>query len=233
MSARGIARSVVRWSAAGAGLASAVYAAYVAVTWTRYGHPAAPEAAEADELLDRFMPVYDVVERHHIEVRAPAATTLAAARDQELTSVPIIRAIFRGRELLLGATPDTRIRPEALLAEVQSLGWLILADTPGEVVVGAVTRPWEADAVFRPVPAADYPAFDEPGYVKIVWTLRADPLDAKRSLFLTETRAGATDAFARRRFRCYWSFLSPGIVLIRRLMLRPVKAEAERRAARL
>ena len=49
-------------------------------------------------------------------------------------------------------------------------------------------------------------------------------------MFRTETRAVATDAAARAKFRRYWSFLSPGIVLIRWLMLGPVKAEAERRA---
>jgi hypothetical protein len=50
------------------------------------------------------------------------------------------------------------------------------------------------------------------------------------SIFRTETRAVATDPVARLRFRRYWSFLSPGIILIRRAMLAPVRAEAERRA---
>jgi hypothetical protein len=49
-------------------------------------------------------------------------------------------------------------------------------------------------------------------------------------MFRTETRALATDAEARRRFRRYWAAFSPGIILIRRAMLRPVRHEAERRA---
>jgi hypothetical protein len=99
------------------------------------------------------------------------------------------------------------------------------------VVVGAVTRPWEPNVTFRPIPPDEFAAFAEPGYVKIVWTLRADPVDAYRSIFRTETRVIATDAVARTKFRRYWSFLSPGIILIRRLSLRPLKADAERRAA--
>jgi hypothetical protein len=67
--------------------------------------------------------------------------------------------------------------------------------------------------------------------VKIVWTLRADPAGADKSVVRHETRAVATDAIARRKFRTYWSFLSPGIILIRRVALRLVKREAERRAA--
>jgi hypothetical protein len=62
-------------------------------------------------------------------------------------------------------------------------------------------------------------------------TLRADPAGADQSVVRHETRAVATDAIARRKFRTYWSFLSPGIILIRRVALRLVKGEAERRAA--
>jgi hypothetical protein len=39
-----------------------------------------------------------------------------------------------------------------------------------------------------------------------------------------------TDLAARAKFRRYWSFLSPGIILIRWISLAPLKAEAERRA---
>ncbi|HEY8549296.1 MAG TPA: hypothetical protein VIL35_05010 [Vicinamibacterales bacterium] len=77
------------------------------------------------------------------------------------------------------------------------------------------------------IPAEDFAAFDEPDYVKIVWTLRADPVGDEASVFRTETRAVATDEGARTKFRTYWSFLSPGIWMIRRLSLKPLKARAE------
>ena len=231
MTAQSFLRSSVRWSSAGAGLAATTYAAYVAWTWSHYGHPSPPRNDAQDDLLDRFMPVYDVVERHHIHVDAPARLTLAVAREIDLSNSPIIRAIFKGRELILGATPDARPRPRGLLAEVQSLGWVVLAEVADhEVVVGAVTRPWEANVTFRSIPAADFAAFSEPDYVKIVWTLRADTTGASSSMFSTETRAVATDAAARSKFRPYWAFLSPGIFLIRQAMLRPVKTQAERQA---
>jgi hypothetical protein len=117
------------------------------------------------------------------------------------------------------------------VAEMQSLGWGVLADVPGrEVVVGAVTRPWEANVTFRALPPDQFAAFREPGYVKIAWTLRAEPISTTESLFFTETRTIATDHTARAKFRRYWSFLSPGIIVIRWAMLGPLKSEAERRA---
>ena len=96
--------------------------------------------------------------------------------------------------------------------------------------MGAVTQPWMADVVFRAVPPERFADFDEPDYVKIVWTLRADPIGDAESVFRTETRVATTDPTARAKFRRYWSFASPGIILIRWMSLRPLKAEAERRA---
>lgn len=212
----------------GIGCAAALcgYAAYVAYAFGRYGHPHAPSAQDQDGLLDRFIPVYDVVERHHVTVDAPADRVLEAAGRQELLRLPVVRTIFRAREVLLGATPDRADRPRGLLAETASLGWLVLAEIPGrEIVVGAVTRPWEANVTFRGIPPESFAAFTEPGYVKIVWTLRADPVGPDRAIFRTETRAVATDAFARRQFRRYWSFLSPGIIGIRWLAAAHLKRE--------
>jgi hypothetical protein len=220
--------------AAGAGLAAAVYGTYVGVTWYRYGDAPPPRPEEQDPFLDRFMPSYEVVERHHIRVAAPAAVTLAVAREMDLQASSIVRTIIRARELILGATPDDRPRPRGLFDEVRSLGWGVLAEVPDrEVVVGAVTKPWEANVSFRSLPPEQFAAFAEPGYVKIAWTVRADPIGTTASVFRTETRALATDPTARHRFRRYWAFLSPGIVAIRWALLRPVKLEAERRGGTL
>jgi hypothetical protein len=235
MTCRRYRRTAARSAVMVVGGAAAAYATCVAAAWLRYGRARPPTAAEADPLLDRFMPQYDVVDRHHVAVAAPAAVVLAAAGDMDLRRSPLVQAIFRAREIVLGATPERRRRGRGpgLLAEMQSIGWQVLAEIPGrEVIAGAVTRPWEADVTFRPIPPEAFAGFDEPGYVKIVWTLRADPAGVNAAIFRTETRAAVTDAAARRRFRRYWSFFSPGIRSIRWLLLAPLKAEAERRAWR-
>ena len=231
MRTRTAARSAVRVIGAVGGLAAGAYVTTVVRSWVRYGR-VGRAGQESDELLDRFLPDYEVVERQQIRVRAPAAITLAAAREQDLVASPAIRSIFRARELILGATPDERSQPCGLIRQVQSLGWLVLAErTDREIVVGAVTRPWEPNVTFRGVSPEKFAAFDEPDYVKIVWNLRADPLGGCESLFRTDTRAAATDAAARAKFRWYWSFFSPGIRLIRWLSLGPLKRDAEARAS--
>jgi len=231
MTTRPLFHSAARLGSMVTAIAAAGYATCVACAWRGYGKPALPKSHERDDLLDRFMPVYDVVERHRIFVAAPAATVLAAAKDQDLMQSGLTRAIFKTRELVLGASPDGTTPPRGLLATVLSMGWGILAEQPErEIVVGAVTRPWEANVTFRSLPPEQFVAYDEPGDVKIVWTLRVRPIGEHHALFMTETRAVATDPTARRRFRRYWAFVSPGIAAIRWLSLRPVKREAERRA---
>lgn len=215
--------------AAGAGLAAASYATYVAATWIRYGRPRRARGEGADPLLDSLMPGYEVCERHRIAVDAPAGMTLAAARDIDPEDSRIIRAIFKARERIFRGKKDDSARPRGMFEGMKAIGWGVLAESPHEIVMGAVTKPWQANPVFRPLPPDEFVAFAEPDHVKIVWTLRADPQPDGRSVFRTETRAVATDAGARRKFRLYWALLSPGIILIRAAMLPVVKAEAERR----
>jgi hypothetical protein len=221
-----------RWVAGGGALAAACYLAYVAYAWMRYG---AVEPSirpdEHDPLLDRYMPVYEVAERHQIRVKAPSAVTFQTATEMDLEKSPIVRMIFKGREWIMGSRPAPEAATDALITQMRAIGWGVLAEVPGrEIVMGAVTQPWKADVVFRSLPPEDFAAFQDPDYVKIVWTLRADPIGPSDSVFRTETRAVATDPTARRKFRRYWSFLSPGIIVIRWAMLGPLKADAERRA---
>lgn len=215
----------------GAGLAGA-YGAYAVAAWYRYGRTARNHDAEGHgALLDAFIPEYEVAERHNIRVDAPAAITLAAACDLDLMRSPVIRGLFAARALAMRARPETPPPPPGLLAQLNAMGWVMLAETAGhEMVFGTVTRPWEPNVVFRPIPAAQFAAFGEPYYVKIAFTVRADPLDPERTMLFTETRVATTDVRARRLFRRYWAAVSAGIVMIRLIMLRLTKTDAERRA---
>ena len=204
---------------------------YVATRWLRYGHvrrgPGPPT------LLDRFLPECEVLERHETRVAAPANVTFAAAREMKLMDSVVVRAIFRARELLMRspveAPPEER-PPQSFIDEVLSIGWGVLAEEPGcEIVLGAVTQPWESEVKFRALPPDEFAAFDEPRFTKIAWTIRAEPLGLETSRFYTETRVATTDREARKRFRRYWTLVSPGVRLIRRESLRLVRADAEHR----
>ena len=217
--------------AVAAGLAVAAYAGYAATTWYRYGHPEPRAIGEArDPLVDRFMTAYDVAERHRVRVEAPADVAFKAATEMSFQHSAIVRGIFKAREWIGGGHATREAELPAFLSQMRAIGWGTLAEVPGrEIVMGAVTQPWLADVVFQPLAPDEFIAFHQPGYVKIVWTLRADPDGAAASIFRTETRVVTTDPSARAKFRRYWWFASPGIIVIRWASLDVVKSEAERR----
>ena len=233
MGSKSLIRSATGLVAGTAGLAAAAYGATAVAAWLRYGRHTEPRDDERDSLLDAFMPRYEVVERHQIEIAAPADIVMAAARDMDIAGSRLVKAIFRAREIAMGASPAEPRKPRGLVEETLALGWGVLADVPGrEIVVGAVTKPWEGNVKFIALLPDRFASFADPGFVKIAWTIRADSVGPAASIFRTETRVVATDAQARSRFRRYWSFTSPGIWLIRWMSLGPLKAEAERRAAK-
>lgn len=220
-------RKTVGVMGAGAGAVALLGVGYAGFTWYRYGKVA--RGGPRNPLVDRFIPKYEVREVHQTRVAAPVDVTFGVAHDLDLRESTIVRAIFTGRELLMGGKGSKREHPPGFLAEVLAQGWRILAEEPGrELVFGAVTQPWKADVEFRGLAPEEFAAFREPGYAKIVWTIAVKSLGEKASVFSTETRVATTDAESRSQFRRYWSVFSPGILLIRYESLRLVRREAER-----
>jgi hypothetical protein len=180
--------------------------------------------------LDSFIPEPDVRERFEKTIQAPAALVMEAACNVDLQSLPLVRMILRLRELLLRASAPAPRVPQGLLAETRNLGWGVLAETPGRLIVcGAVCQPWLADVVFTPLPPGRFRSYAGAEKVKIAWTLEAVPIGTETTRFGHETRAVATDAEARRRFHRYWRWARFGIVAIRWLLLPAIRREAERR----
>lgn len=221
---------VLAGAAIGAGLVA--FAGYYAVKWVRYGQ-VDPGRHPGDTLIDQFIPHPEVDEYHSIDVAAPGPATLEVAKGLDLQSALLIKSIFflRAVPALLRGEP---FRPEGsrgILDETLGQGFGVLAEDAGsEIVIGAYCRPWLVDVVFRPLPPEEFAAFDEPDCVKIAVSLAAEPLGAESSRFVTRTRAVATDAEARRKFRRYWSRMSAGIILIRWFFLPLLKRQVERRS---
>ncbi len=219
-------RKTVGVMGAGAGAVAMLGVGYAGFTWYRYGKVA--RGGPRNPLVDRFIPKYEVREVHQTRVAAPADVTFGVAYDLDLRRSTIVRAIFTGRELLMGGERSRREHAPGFLDEVLDQGWRVLAEEPGRaLVIGAVTQPWKAEVEFRGLAPEEFAAFKEPGYAKIVWTLGVKPLGEKASVFSTETRVATTDPESRSLFRRYWSVFSPGILLIRYETLRLVRREAE------
>lgn len=227
---QGRLRRVARLAAMGALAVAGAYLLHATAAWLRYDHLPASSDVRVERTIDRYMPVYEVREVHETRVAAPAASVFASACTMDLYDSRVVRALFDGRELLmLRRRPSAHVR-QPFLHEMTTIGWgLLSASTGREVVYGAVTKPWEGAVRFRAIPATEFADFREPGYARIVWSITVEPDGPAASRVRTETRVATTDATSRARFRRYWAFLSPGIILIRREALALVKHDAETR----
>lgn len=168
-------------------------------------------------------------DHHEIVIAAPSDLVFFDATRLNLQSLPIVRAIFRVRSWLMRDSVEPPAQPLGIVAETMVLGWGLLAHTPCRtIVMGAAARPWTRNVTFRTIPTEEFAGFDEPGYVKIVWTLEAEPIGPERTRFRTETRVEPTDDAARRKFFWYWLVFGMGIRFIRWNMLRELRRKALR-----
>jgi hypothetical protein len=180
-------------------------------------------------VLDPFIPVPDVRERHMLAVHAPAELVADVARHFDLASLPLVRVAFWLRGRLMRARGLAARRPMDV-GSLLRMGWGLLAEEPGRFfAAGAVCQPWRGDVVFTPEEASRFASYAEPGFVKIAWTFETEPLGPTLTSLASETRAVATDAAARIEFLRYWRWARFGIVGIRRLLLPAIRRSAEQR----
>jgi hypothetical protein len=195
-------------------------------------------------LLDEWLPASPkptAVERHRTHVRAPVAAVYAALWRADLGG-PALRALLGLRALpaALGGSPRARERMARLfsgrerltLREIVRAGFTVLADSPDrEVVLGLTGRFWTIGSGVVPTAAAEFQSGPPPGHAQAAWNFSLAASPAGGTWLTTETRVRCPDAGARRRFRAYWLVVRPWSGLSRRLMLRAIRREAERRDA--
>ena len=190
-------------------------------------------------LLDRYLPQYDVTETHAVVIDADTELTWQAVRRSDLSRSAVIRVLLELRSLpnrlqgVLKGRPSEPSRPPLMLDDMERAGFLLLGERPGhEIVFGSVVQPWKAVTDDEPAPRSqpvDSPSSTPLGTSRSPSTSGWSPTAMGAPLITTETRTAATDSTSLHHFARYWMLVGPFSALIRRLMLRIVKSDAERR----
>jgi hypothetical protein len=185
------------------------------------------------DLIDAFLPHYDVISRHALVIRASAARVYACLKTADMNASLAIRTLFTVRGHGSGAFSERAIgprrsdrRPLTLDTLAQSC-FVLLGERPAdEIVLGLIARPWTPRYELRPFEASAFTSFAEPGFAKIVWSFKLDEADGIR--LSTQTRVRCLDRASLMRFRLYWAFTGPFSGLVKRELLRLVRACAQR-----
>lgn len=186
-------------------------------------------------LIDDFMPAFDARERHATRVHASASHVFTALLTANLGGAPLVRALFALRALpaILGGAMMTggRARRAVRLADAEALGFRILGKSPpSEIVLGVEGAFWTASCGLGAVDTATFRDPPPAGRARAAWNFHIVERGDGTSVLSTETRVRCADASTRRRFRVYWLLVRPGSALVRRSMLRSIRAAAERAA---
>lgn len=183
-------------------------------------------------LIESTMPTYDVSIAEHIIVRADPVTTFAAARELDLLTVhsPLLDLSMwlRGLPARVCGAAAPIPRSSLVIGEGVGLpGWTVLGEQPNhEVAFGAVGKFWQPTIEWRDVAAADFPAFQEPGWGKIAANFSVMPYGASSTLLSYQCRTVTTDPVSRQRFLRYWWLIRPFVGHIMRATLRQIDADA-------
>lgn len=181
-------------------------------------------------LLDRYLPVYQFVERHSILVSGSAGAIMDAVQAYDLSEDRLVAAIMALREL-----PGRLIArlgfAGASKAEAFGKSDFVPLDRDGdrEMVAALAGRFWRSDYGLVPLQdAAAFAAFAQPGTAKLVLGFRAEP-EGDRTRFVTETRVYCPDRISLLLFAPYWLLIRLPSGLMRRRMLGRVKRAVESR----
>lgn len=185
--------------------------------------------------IDGWMPRYDHVERHETRIAAPAATVYRELLALDLAAHPIARLLIGLRGLparLAGRRAPIRLRRTLTLRDATEAGFALLEErAPHAIVLGLSGRFWQLTGGVLPTDPHAFRDPPPPGTVRAAWSFELSPIGDGATRLATETRVRCADAAARRTFGRYWLFVRPGSGLLRRLMLRAVRAAAEPAAA--
>jgi hypothetical protein len=181
-------------------------------------------------LIDDFMPTFDVSERHHALVMAPADQAYAAARKVDLARSKVVRGLFAARGLPGLVRHRRRGSPRSMTPDdLMAAGFVWLGEEAGrEFVLGLVGSFWKPTGAIIRIDPSEFAAFAEPGKAKAAWNFRVIPDGEDRSFVVTETRVRVPDEPSRRKFVLYWAVIGPFSGVIRKQGLALIKSDAER-----
>ncbi len=181
-------------------------------------------------ILDRVAPVYQFHEFHSATVQASPERVYRAIKAITADDIPLFRTLIAIRQLG-GPLPAsmTSLPDDLPLFEIATrTTFVVLADTPNEIVTGTVVHVPPGFGSWRPRTPDEFLALrSRPGFALATMNDLIEPASGGATVVSTETRVYATDAPARQRFAMYWRIIYPGSALLRRTWLRALRVKVE------
>lgn len=184
------------------------------------------------DILDGFLPEYDINEIHDIWVPVAPDRALSAIRAVTAREVRLLGPFMAIRSLprLLARKSSEIDGGRPILAQFVEQGFTSLDVQDDGFALGAIGKFWRPIGN-SPVPGVSggegFNAFEQPGFAKAAMSFEAKPENGGARI-TTETRVRSTSRGARWRFRVYWALIGLGSALIRRSWLKAIARRIRR-----
>lgn len=184
-----------------------------------------PDALTTKVLLDAWIPRWQFEERHSIDVRGTAGAIQAAIRGLTPGEIPLVQVLMWLRKPFVRRA--TAAKP--ILDAARGERFLMLEDTPEELVMGLAGRFWTpSGGRIRLRNPEEFAAFETPGFAKTAINFRVERMDEQRFRITTETRIVTYGRAATVKFGLYWWLaVRWGSGCIRMLWLQAIRKRVE------
>lgn len=172
--------------------------------------------------IHSFVPHVDLRERHRILIHAPPSVIMAEVEKFRIRDDPLAQRVLWLRELP-GRLLHKARRKTFDLDDFTCLG----KPDPRTLAYGLLGAFWEADyGLVACDSAAAFTNNRDRDVCKLLLTFRVTPVSDETSYLTTETLVSCPSPEARRRFAPYWYLIRPVSGLLRRRLLRIIRARA-------
>ncbi|MBH5316414.1 hypothetical protein I6N90_01165 [Paenibacillus sp. GSMTC-2017] len=184
-------------------------------------------------LLDRYLPNYQFYEKHQIEVYAEREEVFRAILNMKEADIFILRLLFRIRTIPAWLIGKSRMEENSgtFIKGMLKNGFVMLEEIVGqEFIVGAVGAFWKPVGN-KPIlvkSAEEFITLNDPSLAKAVMNFQLQLQPNGKLILLTETRIQTNSKTTWLKFYFYWLLIYPGSALIRHMLLRAIKAKAEK-----
>lgn len=177
-------------------------------------------------LIDETLPRHQFSATYRIGVNAAPAVVYRSLLHTNFHDLWLVRLLMSVRS---AKVLRRSLSKQDLRRQLEATGFMVLAEVPDEeIVIGIVGRFWRPDGGRRfDLLKEDFGDFHRPGFTKAAWNFKLRPRLDGGTILSTETRVECFGRAALWKFGAYWSVIAPFSGLIRKAILKQIKAEAE------
>lgn len=181
--------------------------------------------------LDYYIPECHFSEKHNIFINATAKEVYNAACNLNLGKSGIVRLLFKIRGIYAIFSPGKQNKQPVRLSinDFIKNEFVTLEKVENrEIVIGSIGKFWTPSLEkVNCLSASHFIKFDQPDYCKVAANFLLDENPGGGIVLSTETRVSCLGYRAKIKFGLYWLVIRPFSGLIRIIMLRSIKYQAE------